>query len=234
VSGFAIQLCFSVLISFGAYLAVGGSLDAVTLIALLGLIARFIQPINEVGEFAGALRLARNEIGHMTAVLDEAPLLDPEKPADILEPGRVDFDDVHFGYTDTPVLNGLTFGVPARSMTAIVGPSGSGKTTVTRLIARFWDVDNGSVKVGGVDVRDHTTEQLMSQIAVVFQDVYLFDDTLRANILVGREHATDDEVAEVARLAGVDEIVARLPAGWDTRVGEGGLKLPGMKKRQKA
>ncbi|WP_338890245.1 ABC transporter ATP-binding protein [Rhodococcus sovatensis] len=232
VSGLAIQLCFSVLISLGAYLAVGGNLDAVTLIALLGLIARFVQPISEVGEFAGALRMARNEIRRMSAVLDLAPLPDPEEPADLLEPGRIEFEDVHFGYTDALVLDGVSFDVPARSMTALVGPSGSGKTTVTRLIARFWDIGSGSVKVGGTDVREHTTEQLMDQIAMVFQDVYLFDDTLRANILVGREDASDRHLAEASRLAGVDEIVARLPAGWDTRVGEGGTALSGGERQR--
>jgi ATP-binding cassette, subfamily B, bacterial IrtB/YbtQ len=232
VSGIAIQLCFSVLIAVGAYLAVGGSLDPVTLIALLGLIARFVQPISELGEFAGALRMARNEIARMTEVLDEKPLPDPSAPADLSDPGRIEFSDVTFGYADKTVLQNLSFDVPPQSMTALVGPSGSGKTTITRLIARFWDVDGGSVRVGGVDVREHTTEQLMSQIAMVFQDVYLFDDTLRANILVGREDATDDQVDDAARLAGVDEIVARLPEGWDTRVGEGGTALSGGERQR--
>lgn len=232
VSGLAIQLCFSVLISLGAYLAVGGSLDTVTLIALLGLIARFIQPISELGEFAGALRMARNEIGRMTDVLEETPLPDPIEPAELVAPGRIEFDNVRFGYADKTVIQGISFDVPARSMTALVGPSGSGKTTITRLVARFWDVDGGSVRVGGVDVRAHTTEQLMGQIAMVFQDVYLFDDTLRANIEVGRLGATEDQIAEAARLAGVDEILDRLPHGWDTRVGEGGTALSGGERQR--
>lgn len=232
VSGFAIQLCFSVLISVGAYLAVGGSLDPVTLIALLGLIARFIQPISELGEFAGALRMARNEIGRMTEVLDERPLPDPAAPAALTDEGRIEFDKVSFGYADKPVLQGISFDVAPRSMTALVGPSGSGKTTVTRLIARFWDVNGGSVRVGGIDVREHTTEHLMSQMSMVFQDVYLFDDTLRANIELGREGATAEQIDEAARLAGVHEIVERLPEGWATRVGEGGTALSGGERQR--
>lgn len=117
-------------------------------------------------------------------------------------------------------------------MTALVGPSGSGKTTVSRLIARFWDVDSGAVRIGGVDVRDLDPEELMSRIAIVFQDVYLFEGTVIDNIRVGRPEATDEEVREVARLARVTEIVDRLPDGWDTNVGEGGTRLSGGERQR--
>jgi ATP-binding cassette subfamily B protein IrtB len=117
-------------------------------------------------------------------------------------------------------------------MTALVGASGSGKTTITRLIARFWDVDDGVVRVGGVDVREQATEDLMAQLALVFQDVYLFDDTLEANIRLGRVGATEEEVREAAHLAGVDEIIERLPNGWSTRVGEAGARLSGGERQR--
>lgn len=117
-------------------------------------------------------------------------------------------------------------------MTALVGASGSGKTTLTRLIARFFDVDAGTVRVGGVDVRDQSTAALMEQLSLVFQDVYLFDDTLIGNIRVGRPDADEQEVLEAARLAGVDEIVARLPDGWETRVGEAGASLSGGERQR--
>ncbi|MGP4029244.1 ABC transporter ATP-binding protein [Actinomadura sp. 3N407] len=117
-------------------------------------------------------------------------------------------------------------------MTALVGPSGSGKTTVIRLISRFWDAQHGAVRVGGADVGDLRTEDLTRQLALVFQDVYLFDDTVEANIRLGRPEATDPELAEAARLAGVDEIVARLPRGRHTRVGEGGVSLSGGERQR--
>jgi len=141
--------------------------------------------------------------------------------------------DVSFAYeADHPVLRGVSFQVAPGTMTAIVGPSGCGKTTIARLVARFYDVDAGSVSVGGRDVRQWDTAQLMAQLSLVFQDVYLFDDTLEANVRIGRVDASDDDVKEAARLSGVDEIVERLPLGWKTRVGEGGRALSGGERQR--
>ena len=141
--------------------------------------------------------------------------------------------DVSFAYeADHPVLRGVSFQVAPGTMTAIVGPSGCGKTTIARLVARFYDVDAGSVSVGGRDVRQWDTAQLMAQLSLVFQDVYLFDDTLEANVRIGRADASDDDVKEAARLSGVDEIVERLPLGWKTRVGEGGRALSGGERQR--
>lgn len=141
--------------------------------------------------------------------------------------------DVSFAYeAEHPVLRGVSFQVTPGTMTAIVGPSGCGKTTIARLVARFYDVDAGSVSVGGRDVRQWDTAQLMAQLSLVFQDVYLFDDTLEANVRIGRVDASDDDVKEAARLSGVDEIVERLPLGWKTRVGEGGRALSGGERQR--
>lgn len=149
------------------------------------------------------------------------------------ETGAIELQHVTFGYdADSPVLQDVSFSVPAGTMCALVGPSGSGKTTISRLIARFWEVNQGSVKVGGLDVREQSTEHLMKQLSLVFQDVYLFDDTLEANILVGNPGATHEEVERAARLAGVTEIVARLPEGYTTRVGEGGRALSGGERQR--
>ena len=116
----------------------------------------------------------------------------------------------------------------------IRGPSGSGKTTIARLVSRFYDVDSGTVRVGGLPVAEQTTEQLMGQLSMVFQDVYLFDDTLEANVAVGREGASRQEVREAADLAGVTEIAERLPDGWESRVGEGGRALSGGERQRVA
>ncbi|AXB48345.1 ABC transporter [Amycolatopsis albispora] len=231
--GFGTQLAFTALIVTGVVLALGGSVDPVSLIAVLALAARFTGPLAEVSALSGAVRMAHNDVRRITAVLAEKPLSEPEVPAPLPRPGEIELDGVSFEYTTgKPVLRDVSFTVPPRTMTALVGASGSGKTTVTRLIARFWDVTGGTVRVGGADVRDQRTEDLMAQVAMVFQDVYLFDDTLEANIRVGRADATEAEVREAGRLAGVDEIVARLPRGWASRVGEGGTSLSGGERQR--
>ena len=165
--------------------------------------------------------------------MDAELMAEPQEPSALPEPGTVELDDVVFGYRpDAPVLTGVSMSVPARTMCAIVGPSGSGKTTIARLVARFWDVDSGTVRVGGTDVRDMPTSQLMEQLSMVFQDVYLFDDTLAANICIGNPAADDAQVRWAAGLAGVTEIIHRLPHGWDTRVGEGGRALSGGERQR--
>ena len=162
---------------------------------------------------------------------DQNPSSSDQDPA--LSDSCVALTDVSFAYeADHPVLRGVSFQVAPGTMTAIVGPSGCGKTTLARLVARFYDVDAGSVSVGGRDVRQWDTAQLMAQLSLVFQDVYLFDDTLEANVRIGRADASDDDVKEAARLSGVDEIVERLPLGWKTRVGEGGRALSGGERQR--
>ena len=117
-------------------------------------------------------------------------------------------------------------------MFAVVGPSGCGKTTIIKLIARFYDVDEGTIHIGNIALRDYTTEDLFRQISFVFQDVYLFNDSLKNNILIAKPDATDQELHAVADLAGVTEIVQRLPDGWDTICGEGGRSLSGGERQR--
>ncbi|MEO3789209.1 ATP-binding cassette domain-containing protein [Nonomuraea sp. B10E15] len=130
------------------------------------------------------------------------------------------------------MLRDVSFTVAPRTVTALVGPSGSGKTTLTRLIARFWDADSGVVRVSGNDVRDYAPEDLMAQLSIVFQDVYLFEGTLEDNIRIGRPEATGEEVREAGRLARVDEIAERLPGGWQARIGEAGATLSGGERQR--
>jgi ATP-binding cassette subfamily B protein len=227
-----VQTAFVVILLLGTYLALGGEVAVPELIALLVLAVRYVEPMLMAGEIGSALRIAQNDLNRVDDVLATAPLPEPDDPATVAD-ADVEFDGVTFGYeADTPVLRDVSFRVPARTMTAIVGPSGSGKTTVTRLIARFFDVDAGVVRVGGEDVRDLTTEQLMGELSLVFQDVYLFEGTIADNIRVGDPDADDDAVREAARLARVDEVVDRLPQGWDTQVGEGGTRLSGGERQR--
>ena len=149
--------------------------------------------------------------------------------------GEVRFEDVRFGYRpDHPILRGVSFTVPAGSKLAIVGPTGAGKSTITRLLFRFYDVNRGRVLIDGQDVRDVTQESLRSAIGVVPQDTVLFNDTIRYNIAYGRPNASQAEIEQAARLAQVHDFVMRLPEGYDTRVGERGLKLSGGEKQRVA
>ncbi|TQJ00542.1 ATP-binding cassette subfamily B protein [Amycolatopsis cihanbeyliensis] len=232
-SGLAVQLAFAVVIAVGVSLAAGGAIDPVPLVALLALAARLTGPLAELAGQSGMLRMAANDLRRLAAIFDEPPLPEPARSRELTAPGEIALTGVTFGYEpDRPVLADVTFRVPPRTMTAIVGASGSGKTTITRLVLRFFDVDAGVVSVGGADVRELSTTDLMAQISVVMQDVYLFDDTLEANIRLGRPSASEADVREAARLAGVDEIVARLPHGWRTGVGEGGASLSGGERQR--
>ena len=233
IGGAFTQVVIITLISIAANLAVTGSLESIAAIAFIGLCLRFTQTLVGITESAAALEERRPALDAIDDVLAAQPLPEPTESAAQPTPGTIDLEDVHFGYgKEKPVLRGVSFHVPNRSMVALVGPSGCGKTTVARLVSRFYDVDSGAVKVGGLDVREQTTATLMKSLSMVFQDVYLFDDTLEANIRIGNPDATDEEVHEAARLAGVTEIVQRLPRGWETSVGEGGRALSGGERQR--
>ncbi|MFD6590507.1 ABC transporter ATP-binding protein [Streptomyces anulatus] len=233
--GATVQLVVTALLALATALAIGGSVGAAELIALAVLLVRFSEPVGALSDAGGALRAVRNRLDQLDEIFRTPPLPEPDEP---LRPAdaTVELSDVRFRYPDSPgtgpVLDGVGALLPANTMTALVGPSGSGKTTVTRLIARFWDVDGGSVRMGGVDVRDMDATTLAAQVAMVFQDVYLFEGTIEDNVRVGRPDATADELADAARLARVDEIVERLPDGWNTAVGEGGAALSGGERQR--
>jgi ATP-binding cassette, subfamily B, bacterial IrtB/YbtQ len=226
-----VQGAFTVILVTGTYLALGGSLDVAKLLAILVLAARFTEPIAEAAALGGTLRTAKSALDRVTELLAQPSLPEPAAPK-VGNGNDIEFDNVSFSYDGRPVLNGITLSIPEGTMAALIGPSGSGKTTMSRLIPRFWDVGSGAVRIGGVDVRDMDSEVLMSKISVVFQDVYLFEGSIVENIRVGRPGATDAEVTEAARLAAVDEIVERLPDGWDTNVGESGAQLSGGERQR--
>jgi ATP-binding cassette subfamily B protein IrtB len=227
----AVQLAFLVVMVYGVDRALGGSIDVPELVAILVLVARFGQPLVEAADIVGAMRVARASLQGVERVLAAAPLPEPVAPRRP-DGAAVRLAGVRFSYGDHTVLDGIDLDVPAGTMLAIVGPSGAGKTTIARLVARFWDVDGGAVQIGGADVRELSTATLMAHVALVFQDVYLFDDTIEANVRAGRPGASAGEVRAAARRARVDEIVERLPDGWATRVGEGGSALSGGERQR--
>jgi len=227
----SVQTAFTLILIFGLTLMLGGTLDAAEWIALLLLAARSVEPLLHAGDIEGALRLSRASLRDMAQLMRTPPLKEPETPIMPTSYG-LHFDHVQFGYDATQGLQDISFSVHPGQMTAIVGPSGSGKTTILRLAARFWDVEAGRITLGGVDLRAMAHKDLMSQIAMVFQDSFLFDGSLEENIRLARPNASRAAVRHAAKLAHVDEIVARLPKGYGARVGERGATLSGGERQR--
>ena len=202
-----------------------------TYFAFLLVVTRVYDPVNIILQSIGELLAMRLSIRRTQDIAAEEAMLGSSTFA----PSGHDlvFDDVTFSYkTGERVLEGVSFCAKEGEVTALVGPSGSGKSTVAKLAARFWDVDSGRVLVGGVDVSGVDPETLLSDYAEVFQDVVLFDDTVRENIRLGRRGATDEEVLAAARAANCDEFVSRMPQGYDTLIGENGTRLSGGERQR--
>ncbi|MDO5067717.1 MAG: ABC transporter ATP-binding protein [Propionibacteriaceae bacterium] len=226
------QALFAAVLAVGLWLLLGGSLDVATFLAVALLSTRFTTPLGQALLFQGEVQKAGIALQEMDAVLDEPELPDGDEPRQ-LSGFDIEFHDVGFSYEPgRPLLDGFSLCAPQGRITALVGPSGCGKSTCQKLVARFWDVDSGRITIGGVDVRELPTEQLMGMISMVFQDVYLFDTTILDNVRLARPDATDEEVAEAVRRARLDSMVARLPEGLQTRVGEGGLRLSGGERQR--
>ena len=231
---FVVQLAFILLVWLVLSLATGGDLSPAVAIALIAVGSRFIEPVAQAADMSTAIRGAAVAADRINDLLNTPAVVEPEQSAQPRDTG-LRFDGVTFGYRKddpTPVLSDVSFTAAPGTTTAIVGPSGSGKTTLLRLAARFYDVDSGTVEFGGHDVRDYHSGVLLSRISPVFQDVYLFDQSVIDNIRIGRPDADDAEVLQAARSARVDEIVDPLPDGWDTRVGEGGAALSGGERQR--
>jgi ATP-binding cassette subfamily B protein len=221
------------LIAVTVALATSSLLSAASAVTFVGLALRFSGNLKGVGEGVTGMQATVPPIRRVVEIMATPALSAPSHSAPLPHPGAAELDQVGFGYrADAPVLDGVSLAASPATMTAIVGPSGAGKTTIARLIARFWEADSGTVAVSGTPVRDQPTAQLMEQLSMVFQDVYLFDDTLEANIRIGRPQATDEELRHAADLSGVTEIVDRLPEGWGARVGEAGRSLSGGERQR--
>ncbi|MFF0333397.1 ABC transporter ATP-binding protein [Streptomyces fimicarius] len=233
---FATRLLFALLLALGVSWQLDGSLTVPALLALLVLLVRLIDSVSSAAEAGAGMRMARNTLERLGAVLDEPPFpqpAEPRTPSDM----SVEFTGVTFRYdaaeaNGRPVLDDVTFRLPERSMTALVGPSGAGKTTVASLIARFRDTTEGTVRIGGVDVRDLAADDLAAHVSLVFQDVYLFDGTIEENVRLAAPDAGPAELAEAAALSGLDRVIEELPDGWDTKVGEGGARLSGGQRQR--
>jgi len=227
-----VQLCLVAMVALGAALVLELRMSAALLIAVVAAAVRFAEPMSTMANLSAIFEITDSALERVGAVLD-APALPVGDPRARITGHDLAVEDVHFAYPDgTPVLRGVSFTAPARSLTALVGPSGSGKTTVTRMLTRYADPDAGSIRIGGVDLRELDPVEIYRNIAVVFQDVYLFDDTIRANIAMAAPGATQEQIEAAARAANVHTFVTRLPHGYDTRVGEIGGALSGGERQR--
>ncbi|AVT38410.1 ABC transporter ATP-binding protein [Plantactinospora sp. BB1] len=226
-----VQAVFTLLLVLGAYLALGGRIGTAEVLTILVLAARCADPLLSLSDIGSQLRGARAELARLDALLRTEPLPEPREPSQP-EGHDLAFDSVSFRHGDRTVLDDLSLAVPQGQRLAVVGPSGAGKTTLLRLLARFYDVHAGAVRVGGVDVREIDTDLLMARIAFVFQDVYLFAGTIEENVRLGRPDASDAEVRAAATAARLDDVLERLPGGWATNVGEGGALLSGGERQR--
>ncbi|GAA2801215.1 yersiniabactin ABC transporter ATP-binding/permease protein YbtQ [Kitasatospora paracochleata] len=228
-----VQLAFVILVAVGAALVLDARLSLAVLVAVVVTAARFAEPLSMAATMTKLFEQSEAALSRVDEVLTVAPLT-------VTAPGAapttfdLGFEQVTFAYDgqDEPTLTELDLTIPERSLTALVGPSGSGKTTITKLISRFADPQHGTVRLGGTDLRTLRPDEVLRHIAVVFQDVYLFDDTIRANIALARPDATDDEIEAAARAANAHEFVRRLPDGYLTRVGEIGSALSGGERQR--
>ena len=217
---------------FGWLFYLRGTLSAGTFITVIILSLGMSGPIVAAFNFVDTLAQVGTTVAQVDEILKAEEQAHGETPAALTDSG-VEVKNVSFGYHDgKEILHGVSLTIPQNSMTALVGPSGSGKSTLAKLIAGFWDVKSGSITMGGCDLRDIPLTQLYDQVAFVSQDNYLFDDTVRENIRMGRQSATDAEVEAAARAAGCGGFIDRLERGYDTLVGGGGAHLSGGERQR--
>ena len=231
-----VNIAFALVMAMGLARVSGHRLDVVAYLAIMAVTARTLLPLTKAAMYGSEADNAKVALRAVGDILDARPLSEPE-PGQEVEPRgtTISLNDVSFSYdAGRPVLAGVSLSAPQGRVTALVGPSGAGKSTILRLAARFWDVDDGTVTIGGAPVRSMRASTIMGMTSMVFQDVYLFDTTIRENLRIARPEATDAELAEAARRARLDRVIEALPHGWDTQVGPGGLSLSGGERQRVA
>ena len=230
-SGMVLKLGIATVALTGSIRLVNGKIDVLTMFMFLLVASRLYDPMQAALQNLAAVIAMRTNVARMNEILDHPIQHGKNKltnnGCDIV------FDHVGFSYDDgETVLKDVSFTAKQGEVTALVGPSGGGKTTVSRLAARFWDNQKGTITVGGMNVAEIDPETLMSLYSIVFQDVTLFNDTIMENIRLGRKGATDEEVLEAARLANCDEFAEKLPDKWNTDIGENGCALSGGERQR--
>ena len=216
---------------FSIYFYLNGSMEL--LVTIMMIVSGFMiyENLDGVGSFSSLLRIVDLSVDMVNQVLAIQPM---DISGQDIEPksSRIELRDVSFSYGNKKIIDQVSLTIPEKTTTALVGPSGSGKTTLCNLIARFWDVDQGSISLGGHDVRNYSYDSLIRNFSFVFQSVYLFEDTIANNIRFGKPEASLEEVIEAAKKAACHDFILSLPDGYDTKIGEGGASLSGGERQR--
>ena len=216
---------------FSIYFYLNGSMEL--LVTIMMIVSGFMiyENLDGVGSFSSLLRIVDLSVDMVNQVLAIQPM---DISGQDIKPksSRIELRDVSFSYGNKKIIDRVSLTIPEKTTTALVGPSGSGKTTLCNLIARFWDVDQGSISLDGHDVRDYSYDSLIRNFSFVFQSVYLFEDTIANNIRFGKPEASQEEVLEAAKKAACHDFILSLPDGYDTKIGEGGASLSGGERQR--
>ena len=226
-----LNLCSAAILFASISFYLNGTLSLVYCFMMMVSSFMVFEQLKTAGSSMANLRITESSINRANEI-DSVPVMDDHGRKIVPETHDIELESVDFSYETRPVLQDVSLRIPDKTTTAIVGPSGSGKTTLCNLIARFWDVNGGRVSIGGHDVKDYTLNSLMANISMVFQNVYLFNDTIENNIKFGKPNATHDEVVAAAKKACCDDFIDALPDGYNTVVGEGGATLSGGEKQR--
>jgi len=231
--GVLIEVTLLILVFIGAFFVLDNTLSFITLAAAIIVISRLAEPLSIFLGVVSVFDLMDSAFKRIKSILDIEPLK-INKPLGTIKDYNIEFENVSFAYHNhsTKALKDVSFAMPNKTMTALVGHSGCGKTTITKMIMRYADPQSGSIKIGGINIKNMTPEDLMKNISVVFQDVYLFDDTIINNIRMANPNATDKEVEDAANSAYCHEFITRLPNGYNTKIGDIGGSLSGGERQR--
>ena len=227
----AVNMGLILVVILGAYLLINGGLSLALYVLFLIVTLKLCVSLQELGGSMLAIKMANAGLTKVNNIYKNKPQPETVEERKI-ERYDIEFKNVSFAYEDELVLKNISFYVPENTTIALIGPSGSGKTTITNLIARFWDIGQGEIKIGGINIKDVKVEELLSHISMVFQDVYLFGDTILNNIKMAKQEATQEEVIAAAKKANCHEFIMQLPDKYETVVGEGGGKLSAGEKQR--
>ena len=214
----------------GVNMLMSGEVSVLVYIAFLMLTTSIYLPIEGIITFMSMIVMLDAVVGRIKEI-KTMPVQEGKNQMNI-NSYDIEFKDVHFGYDDYSVINGVSFTAKQGEITALIGPSGSGKTTLAKLAARFWDVDSGKIIIGGEDISEIDPETLLKNFSIVFQDVILFNSSIKDNIRIGRKDASDEEIIEAARIARCYDFIEKLPDGIDTVIGENGQRLSGGERQR--